>query len=127
MKPHYLAREPALAIPLVAIAINVLFLMFVGAQLRASNSRINLMIEQHAAAPNAQLVLSTNGAATLNGSAMANLQELEFHLSAMASNGNNIAVQVPPNIPSDRLTEILQTCNRAGFTDIALSVHAEPK
>lgn len=123
MRPHYLAREPALAIPFVAIAANLLLLLFVSGQLRSTTARLNLRMEAGAPFSSAsQLVITTSGTAVLNGSAMSNLQELELHLSGIASNSSGLAVQVPANISGERLAEALRTCNRAGFTDVALSV-----
>jgi hypothetical protein len=53
---------------------------------------------------------------------MSSLQELEFHLGALSASSNSVRVQVPPSIPTQRLAELLQTCNRAGFTDVGLVV-----
>ena len=122
MKPHYIAREPALAVPFVALAVNIMLLLFVGAQLHSAGSRINLTLDRDARTPTAQITLSESGDASLNGSAMSSLQDLEFHLSALASNGSAISIETPPNVPSARLTELLQAANRSGFTDVALKV-----
>lgn len=127
MKAHYLAREPGLGIPFVALLANVVLLIYVSAQLPAAAGRLNLVIQQQDGAIKAQIVISDAGIPMLHGSAMATLQELEFHLSALSVNGNGISVQVPPNVPSQRLADILQTCSRAGFTDVGLTISGQAR
>lgn len=127
MRPHYLAREPGLGIPFVALIANVLLLLYVGAQLHASSGRLNLAMRQQTDFDKAQVVVSATGVTMLNGSPMGSLQELEFHLSALSANSNGISVEVPPNVPSQRLADVLQACSRAGFTDVALAIATEGK
>ncbi|MGI8907329.1 MAG: ExbD/TolR family protein [Candidatus Sumerlaeaceae bacterium] len=122
MKAHYIAREPALAIPFVALAVNVFVLLLIGTQLHSASSRLNLSLESNRQSPSAQVVLDEQGNTSLNGSTMGSLQELEFHLSAITGGAHSAAIQVPANIPSARLSEVLQACNRAGVTDVALKI-----
>jgi biopolymer transport protein ExbD len=124
VKSHYIAREPALFLPFVALTANLLLLLFIGDQVQMASGRINLALNEKTTVAGAELVISQTGTASLNGSPMSSVQELQFHLSALSANSNRLAVITPPNIPAQRLAEILQACNRAGFTNIALSVAA---
>jgi biopolymer transport protein ExbD len=125
VKAHYLAREPGLAIPFVALAINVLLLLAVGAQLHSGSGRLNLSMNDNTAPGAPQISIARDGTISFNGSPMSSTAELEFHLSAISANTKALIIETPPTLPSSRLTEILQLCNRAGFNDIALRMRKD--
>lgn len=132
MKTHYLAREPGLAIPFLALFTNVLVVATTAWLLQTSSQHAHLAvfsgIDTETINTNIPVLkIRSPGDFVFQEQAILTLDDLRFKLSATASKGSALLIWVVPGLDSQYLIQVLELCNRSGFTDIALRPETLPR
>ena len=125
MKPHELFREPGLGLPFLALSINIAVICWAWwiVMPAKSSPRITLLSQNKFSDPQATTIeILPSGDALLNGRMVPGLSELNSQLRVSASTQSGAVIKVPQSLPSAKLVEILGLCNRAGYTELAISV-----
>lgn len=121
MKPHYLLHEPGLGLPLVALAVNLLVITALWQWSARDAQRVSIGWSS-TAPPSAvpQIQLTGTGQLELNNVPVNSREDLQFRLSALSANGNQVRVEFSPDLPSDQLSDVLRICSQSGFTGVIL-------
>lgn len=123
---HYLFHEESAWLPAVGILLNLLFVCFVLLQVHALHRRIKLSIsDRPGVASSTKAVASiglTSGTLSLDGRRYDSASELVGPLSGKSAQGTFIRLRVTPDASWERVSEILQTLARSGFTNVAVEI-----
>jgi biopolymer transport protein ExbD len=124
---HFLLREPALALPLVALALNVVLIAFLLVEIRSVRSSIKVALTASSLSGSRplsvpRLRIGPGTALHLDDESVPSADELEYRLGGRTKSGNSITVHTDPDISASRLAEILHVCSRSGFTNVALEM-----
>ena len=130
---HYLVREPAIALPLVALALNVVLVVLLVIQTSRERDRLHVAFTPASTTtttgaagaptgPAAQPLLEVKSVAsfTLDGEPLTTIGDLEFRLSARATPGAVLRLAPSPTLDAESLARVLRSCVRAGFASVAI-------
>ncbi|MCX7018367.1 MAG: hypothetical protein WCK47_13525 [bacterium] len=131
---HYLMREPGLALPLLALTVNIVLIAFLMSSLRMSRERVRVVFEParqtEKTAPVAALIPALQVAGEndlrLDGERLTSLDDLEFRLEGRSGAGSSMLLRLAPGVPASLLTRILKICAEAGFSFVALENAEKP-
>ncbi len=126
---HYLLREPATMLPLVALAVNVVLIAFLLVEIRSVRSSVKVALTASSLTAGRPLGVPSlrvgpGPALHLDDEPVASPDELEYRLGGRTKSGNSIAVTTDPDVSASRLAEILHVCSRGGFTHVAIEMQA---
>lgn len=123
---HYLLTEPALGVPLLAMAAAFLVLAQCVVILRATSRTVQVTLASAVLGERPEigslpvLTIAGTGEFEFEGRTLRSLGALESALERRAAGGPALVVVAPPGLPAEQLTEVLGRCSRAGFTQILL-------
>ncbi|MBX7243976.1 MAG: hypothetical protein K1X53_00660 [Candidatus Sumerlaeaceae bacterium] len=124
---HYLYRNPGLALPLVALVVNLAVIMFMLQEMRASRSRVRAAFAPVGAvvagdSKTPLLEVFSAEEFRLEGEPIRSTEDLEFRLGGRASSGPTIRVATAPAVDAQTLARVLRACGQAGFTNAAVEL-----
>lgn len=119
MKPHYLARNPGWGLPLVALLLNAAAIAYFHQPVQ-EKANLVIGVGEVPQAKEPRLLVLAPELYEVNGQTYSSANDLEFKLTALATEGSAIRILTRADVPAEELTRVLQMCNGAGFTQLAL-------
>lgn len=119
---HYLHNAPSPVFGIVALALALTMLAFGIAEIRNAPPKQTSLAVTTAGTPlpdNVPVLKVTADAWAINDQPIQE-SDLLFRLSAQAAKSQAIIIQHPAALPASRLTQALETINRAGFAQVGL-------
>jgi hypothetical protein len=118
-------RDPGLALPVIALVVNILLIAFLVVELRSARKNMRVaFVSQPAVAARAKEVtrldIGPGAALSLNGEAVKSMDDLEFRLAGKGAAARGVVIAVGSDVTASQLTRVLALCSRAGLTDVAL-------
>jgi biopolymer transport protein ExbD len=126
MRAQYWLRDPSLGLPLLALGINLAVVAWAWWAVRPQTPAPKITIlSSSAVQPNSPAVsveILDSGEVLLDGRRLAQGSSLQAELTNHVDTQAAVIVRVPESLKSGKLVEVLSGCNRAGFTELAISV-----
>lgn len=129
-RPHYLARDPVWALPLVALVANLALVVIVLMQVHTPKSNLRVSVADPSRSVPASwqapvLQVAGNGGLTLDGSPLVTPLDLEFRLEALADRGPALILRTAAKTDAAAMAKLLQTISQAGFSDVLVEVEQD--
>jgi len=123
---HFLFHEESAWFPAVGVLLNLIFICFVLFQVQSLHRRIKLAISDRPGLVTPTRAVAsiglTSSTLSLDGRRYDSAAELAGPLSGKSSQGTFIRLRVTPDASWERVSEILQTLARNGFTNVAVEI-----
>lgn len=130
LKTHYLLRDPGLLLPLAALVINLVFVLFLLVQTHRSHNNLRLIFPAQRPGVSASAVAAPSGPVLvvgpgeqvkLNGETLSSEQDLQFRLNGASRPARSaVTLRVAPDVAARTLIRVMQSCAAAGFPDVAV-------
>jgi biopolymer transport protein ExbD len=128
MRAQYWLREPSLGLPLLALGINLAVVAWTWWVVLPQTPAPKITILSSSPIQTNSLTVSVeilaSGEVLLDGKPLVQGSNLQAELVNQVDTQAAVVVRVPESLKSGRLVEALSACNRAGFTELAISVLA---
>jgi biopolymer transport protein ExbD len=121
---HFLFREPGMALPIVALVANLLFVSWLFLELRSQEPYVRLSVASSATARPGQeipvLRAAAGGELYLQGARIRSLTELETVLGDHLTPSAALVLQAGPEVSAHVIARLLELCARAGFMSVQI-------